>query len=76
MTIWPGVTERTTSWPIAFCFTLSVILLHPVGERAHDVERDIGLDQRAGHLPHGFGDIGLGQRAAARELIEDAREAF
>ena len=24
MTIWPGVMERTTSWPTAFAFTLSV----------------------------------------------------
>ena len=66
-TIWPGVTERTTSWPTAFAFTR-------VDEVAHDVERDVGLEQRAAHFAHGLADVGLAQRAAARELVEDGAE--
>ena len=57
MTIWPGVMERTTSWPTAFSRTF-------VDEIAHHVERDVGFEQRAAHLAHRFIDIGLGQRAA------------
>ena len=64
MTIWPGVIERTTSWPTAFAFTA-------VDKVAHHVESDIGLEQRAAHLAHGFGDISLAQRALAGELVED-----
>ncbi len=47
------------------------LLLHPVDERAHHVERDVGLEQRAAHLAHGLADVGLGQRAAPRQLVED-----
>ena len=67
MTIWPGVMERTTSWPTAFAFTA-------VDEIAHHVERDVGLEQRAAHLAHRFGDVGLGQRALAGELVENGAE--
>ena len=45
--------------------------LHGVGEVAHHVERDIGLEQRAAHLAHGLRDVGLAQRALAGELVED-----
>ena len=48
--------------------------LHCVGEVAHHVERDIGLEQRAAHLAHRFGNVGLAQRALARELVEDGAE--
>ena len=48
---------------------------HLVGEGAHHVECHIGLEQRTAHLAQGFRHILLGQRAAARELVEDAGEA-
>ena len=48
--------------------------LHAVDEVAHDIERDIGLEQRAAHLAHGLGDVGLAQRALAGELVEDGVE--
>ncbi len=51
------------------------LLLHPVGEGAHHVERHVGLDQSAAHLAHGLGHVRLAQRAAARELVENAGEA-
>ena len=46
-------------------------LLNGVGEVAHHVERDIGFEQRAAHLAHGFRHVGLGQRTLAGELVED-----
>ena len=45
---------------------------HLVGEGAHDVERDVGLDQGAAHLAHRLVDVGLGQRAAPGQPVEDA----
>jgi hypothetical protein len=42
-TIWPGVTDLTTSAPTAFSFTDSVKLLH-------HIERHVGLDQGAAHF--------------------------
>ena len=50
--------------------------LHRVGEVAHHVECHVSLEQRAADLAHRLGDVRLGQRAAARELVEDARQAF
>jgi hypothetical protein len=40
-------------------------------EIAHHVEGHVGLDQGAAHLAHGFGDVGLGQRTLAGELVEN-----
>ena len=51
-------------------------LAHLVGERAHDVERDVGFEQRAAHLAHRRVDIGLAERAAARQPIENAAKPF
>ena len=45
---------------------------HLVGEGAHDFERDVGLEQRAADFAQRRVDVGLGQRAAAGELVEDA----
>ena len=47
------------------------LLLHSVDERAHHVERDIGLEQSAAHLAHRLADIGLGERTLAGELVEN-----
>jgi hypothetical protein len=44
---------------------------HLGDEIPHHVERDIGLEQRAAHLAHGFADIGLGQRTFPGELVEN-----
>ena len=63
-TIWPGVTERTTSWPTAFSRTR-------VDEVAHHRQRDIGLEQRDADLAHRRADIVLAQRAAAAQPVED-----
>ena len=52
------------------------LLAHLVGERAHDFERDVGLEQRAAHLAHGRVDVGLGERAAARQPIQNAAKLF
>ena len=50
--------------------------LHGFGEVADHVERDIGFEQRAAHLAHGLGDVGLGQRTLAGELVEDRAKPF
>ena len=68
-TIWPGVTERTTSWPTARD-------THLVGERADDIERHVGLDQRTAHLAHRLVDVGRRKRAALGQLVENAAKAF
>ena len=47
-----------------------------LGEVLDDVERHVGLDERAPHLAHGFADVALGERAAPRQLVEDARKAI
>ncbi len=64
-TIWPGVTELQH-------LGADGARAHLVGERAHHLERDVGLEQRAADLAQGRVDVLLGQRAAARELVEDA----
>ena len=50
--------------------------LHLVGEGAHHVERDVGLEQRAAHLAQRRVDVGLGQRAAPRQAVENAAKPF
>ena len=47
---------------------------HLVGEGAHDLERHVGLEQRAADLAQRRVDVLLGQRAAARETVEDGGE--
>jgi len=47
---------------------------HLVGERTHDVEHHIRLEQRTTHFAHGGADIGFGQGAATGQLIENAGE--
>ena len=42
-----------------------------VGEGAHDIEGHVGLDQRTPHLAQGGGDVGLRQRAAAGQIVQD-----
>jgi hypothetical protein len=49
-------------------------LAHLVGEGAHDLERDVGLEQRAAHLAQRGVDVLLGQRAPAGQTREDAGE--
>ncbi len=63
--IWPGVTDFTTSTPTARSRTRST-------NSAHHVEGDIGLQQRAADLPRRRVDIGRGERAAARQPVENA----
>ena len=45
---------------------------HPVDEGAHHVERDVGFEQRAADLARRRVDIGRGERAAARQPVENA----
>ena len=49
---------------------------HLVGEGAHDVERHVGLEQRAAHLAQRRRDIRLRQRAAAGQAVQDGAKAF
>ena len=63
MTIWPGVTERMTSAPIALRPDL-------VDELADDGQGDVGLEQGRAHLAQGRVDIGLGKRTAPPQLVE------
>ena len=46
------------------------------GKTADHVERDVGLQQRAAHLAHRGIDIGLRQRPAPRQPIENATKLF
>ncbi len=52
------------------------VLLHLVGERARDIERDVGLEQRAPHLAQRRVDVLLRQRAAPGQAVEDGTETF
>ena len=47
-----------------------------VDERAHDLERDVRLEQRAAHLAHRGVDVLLGEGAAAGQFIQYAGELF
>ena len=47
-------------------------LLHVRDELAHDLEVDVGLEQRETDLAHGLVDIGLAQLAVAAQLAERA----
>ncbi len=51
------------------------VLLHLVGEGAHHVERDVGLEQRAPHLAQRRIDVGFRQRAAPGERDREFRRA-
>ena len=52
------------------------LLAHLVGEGAHDVQRHVGLEQRTAHLAQRRRDIGLRQRAAAGQAVQDGAKAF
>ena len=47
-----------------------------VDKGAHHVEGDVGLEQRAAHFAQRRIDVGLGQRAAPRQAVENAAEPF
>ena len=47
-----------------------------VDERTHDVERNVGLEQRAAHFAHRRVDVLLGEGAAAGQSIQYAGELF
>jgi hypothetical protein len=57
-TIWPGVTDLTTSAPTARA--------HLVHEGTHDVERDIGFEKGAADLAQREVHVLFRQRAAPR----------
>ncbi len=48
----------------------------PVDKRAHDLERDVRLEQRPAHLAHRGVDVLLGEGAATGEFIQNAGELF
>ena len=56
--------------------TPTALGLHLVGEGAHHVERDVGFEQRAAHLAQRGVDVGLRQRAAPGEPVENAAKPF
>ena len=45
-----------------------------VDELADDRQRDVGLEQRDAHLAHRRAHVGLVQRAAAAQAVEDAAQ--
>src|SRR6185437_8501556 len=47
-----------------------------VDEASDNVERDVGLEQRAAHLAHRGIDVGFRQRTAARQPIEYPTKLF
>ncbi len=47
-----------------------------LGKTSDHVERDVGLEQRAPHLAHRRIDVGLRQRPAPRQPIENATKLF
>ena len=47
-----------------------------IGKASDDVERDVGFEQRAAHLAHRGVDIGLRERTAPRQPIENATKLF
>jgi hypothetical protein len=49
---------------------------HLVDERARDIERDVGIEQRTANFAQRRIDVGFGQRAAARQAVEDTAEFF
>jgi hypothetical protein len=53
-------------------FDADGLFLDVVGESARDIERDIGLEQRAANFAHRFVDVGFAQRTTAGELVENA----
>ena len=52
------------------------LLLHLLGEGARHVERDVGFEQRAADLAQRLLDVGFAQRAAPRQLVENAAQAI
>ena len=52
------------------------VFLHPVGEGARHVERDVGFQERTAHFAQGGIDVGFGERAAPRQAIENAAKLF
>ena len=66
-TCWPGVTERSTCWPTACSVASST------NSRDHR-QRDIGLEQRNAHLAHRLAHVGLVERAAPAQAVEDAAQ--
>ena len=50
--------------------------LHLVDEVAHHIERDVRFEQRTAHLAHRLADVALGERAATRQLVENAGQAI
>ena len=52
------------------------LLADLIGEAAHHLQRDVGFQQCAAHFAHRRIDVRLGQRAAARQPIENATKLF
>ena len=65
MTCWPGFTALMTFSPTAS-------MLHLGDEVLHHRQRDVGFQQRHAHFAQRRIDIGLTERAAPGELVEDA----
>ena len=49
---------------------------HFVDELADDREGDVGLEQRRAHFAQGGIDIGLGQRSAPPQPVENVAQSF
>ena len=52
------------------------LLAHALGEAAHHLERDVGLEQRAAHLAHRRVDVGLATASRGPSADRECHQAF
>jgi hypothetical protein len=57
-------------------FDADRLALHLVDEGAHHIECDVGFEKRPVHFAQRRIDVGLGQRTAPRQAVEDAAKPF
>ena len=69
ITIWPGVTERMTSAPIALGRTSSM-------NWRTDGQRHVGLEQGRAHFAQRGVDIGFRERTAPAQPVEHIAQTF
>ena len=69
ITVWAGVSDLQH-------LLADRALAHRGDEVAHDLEVDVGFEQRAAHLAHRLVDVGLGQPARGSSCAKDGRLGF
>ena len=68
--------SRYYNGPISDHFDPDGALLDLIGEAARNIERHIGLKERAPHLAQSRLDVGFRQRTAPGQPVEDAIQPF